>query len=128
MHTVDAHGDGTSAMQPSTAQQADTASASRKTDSCSIRAALQNKQAAIRFKPPLAKLTKRMERRASLAAEPGPSGWRNVDIAAKGRGEGGPAVPRHWIGIWTQGVVLPKTSRRWTAATFAPFGLWAREI
>ena len=66
LHTVDAHGDGTSAMQPSTAQQADTASASRKTDSCSIRAALQIKQAAIRFKPPLAKLIKRMARRASL--------------------------------------------------------------
>ena len=37
---------------------------------------------------------KRMARRAALAAEPGPSGWRNVYIADKGRGEGGPAVLR----------------------------------
>ena len=33
-----------------------------------------------------------------LAAEPGPSGWRNGDIAAIGRSEGGPAVLRDWMG------------------------------
>ena len=50
LHTVDAHGDGTSAMQNSTTQQADMVSASRKTDPRSTRAALQIKQAASRKK------------------------------------------------------------------------------
>ena len=39
-----------------------------------------------------------MARRVVLAAERGPSGWRNADIAAIGRSEGGPAVLREWRG------------------------------
>ena len=55
-----------------------------------------------------------------LAAKPGPSGWRNADIAAVGRSEGGLAVLRDWIGTWTQAVVPHKTGRLWTAARIAP--------
>ena len=39
-----------------------------------------------------------------LAAEPGPSGQRNADIAAIGRSEGEPAVLREWMGTGTQAV------------------------
>ena len=55
-----------------------------------------------------------------LAAEPGPSGWRNADIAALGRAEGGPAVLREWIGTWTRAMVPHCTAKLWTAATIAP--------
>ena len=55
-----------------------------------------------------------------MAAEPGPSGWRNSDIAAIGRSEGGPAVLREWIGTWTQAMVPHSTAKLWTAATIAP--------
>ena len=50
-----------------------------------------------------AKLVKRMS--VALAAELGPSGWRNAGIAAAGRSEGGPAVLRDWIGTCTQATV-----------------------
>ena len=50
-----------------------------------------------------------------LAAEPGPSGWRNADIAAIGRSDGGPAVLRDWMGTWTQ-AVPHQTAKLWTAA------------
>ena len=39
---------------------------------------------------------------------------------AYGLGEGGLAVLRDWNGIWTQGVVPPKTAKLWTAAAIAP--------
>ena len=52
-----------------------------------------------------------------LAAEPGPSGWRNADIAANRRSEGGPTVPRDWIGTWTQATVPHSTAKLWTAAS-----------
>ena len=73
---------------------------------------MQCKQAAVKFSRQPAKLVKRMARgvvlaaERMLAAEPGPSGWRNADIAAIGRSEGGPAVLRDWIGTWTQATVL----------------------
>ena len=63
------------------------------------------KQAAAKFSHPPAKLVKRMARGVVLAAEPGPSGWRNADIAAIGRSVGRPAVLRDWIGSWTQAMV-----------------------
>ena len=69
------------------------------------------KQAAAKFAPPSAKLVKRMARRLVLAAEPGPSGWRNADIAAIGRSEGGPAVLREWIGTWTWAMVPHSTAK-----------------
>ena len=68
------------------------------------------KQAAAKFLPPPAKLVKRMARCVVLAAEPGASGWRNADIAAIGRSEGGPPALRDWIGTWTQAMV--HTARR----------------
>ena len=77
------------------------------------------KRAASKFKRPPAKLIKRMARGVTLAAEPGPSGWRIADIVAIGQGEGGSAVLRDWIGIWTQGVVPHSTAKLWTAATIA---------
>ena len=43
------------------------------------------KQAAVKFTLPKAKLVKRMARGFVLAADPGPSSWRNADIAAIGR-------------------------------------------
>ena len=49
-------------------------------------------------------------------AELGPSCWRNADIAANGRSEGGLAVLHDWIGTCTQAAVPPKTARLWTAA------------
>ena len=52
-------------------------------------------------------------------AEPGPSGWRNADIAAIGRSEGGPAVLRDWMGAWTQAMVPHCTAKLWTAASVA---------
>ena len=75
------------------------------------------KQAAAKFTPPPAKLVKRMAR---LAAEPGLSGWRNADIAAVGRSEGGPPVLREWIGTWTRATVPHSTAKLRTAATIAP--------
>ena len=74
------------------------------------------KQAAVKFSPPPAKLVKRMARRVVLAAEPGPSSWRNADIAATGRTEAGPTVLREWMGTWTQAMVPHQTA----AATIAP--------
>ena len=65
------------------------------------------KQAAVKFTHPLSELVKRMARGVVLAAEPGPSSWRNADIAATGRTEGEPAVLREWMGTWTQAVVPP---------------------
>ena len=55
-----------------------------------------------------------------LAAEPGPSGWRNADMAAIGRSEGGPAVLRDWVGTWTRAMVPHCTAKLWIAATIAP--------
>ena len=78
------------------------------------------KQAAVKFTPPLLELVKRMARGVVLAAEPGPSSWRNADIAAIGRTEGQPAVLREWMGTWTQAVVPHQTAKLWTAATIAP--------
>ena len=78
------------------------------------------KQAAAKFAPPPAKLVKRMARGVVMAAEPRPNGWRNADIAAIGRSEGGPAVLREWIGTWTQAMVPRSTAKLWTAATIAP--------
>ena len=54
------------------------------------------KQAAAKFTPPPAKLVKRIARGVVLAAQPGPSGWRNADITAIGRAKWGPAVLREW--------------------------------
>ena len=70
------------------------------------------KQAAAKFSLPPAKLVTRMARGVVLAAEQGPSGWRNADIAAIGRSEGGPAVLRDWIGTWTQATVPRSYGRR----------------
>ena len=54
------------------------------------------------------------------AAEPGSRGWRDTDIAATGRSEGGPAVLRDWRGMGTQAVILHRMARLWTASTIAP--------
>ena len=78
------------------------------------------KQAAAKFTPPPAKLVKRMARGVVLAAEPWPRGWRNADIAATGKSEGGPAVLREWIGTWTGAMVPHRTAKLWTAAAIAP--------
>ena len=157
---VDARGDGTHTLQPSTTLRADTTRASDKMDCCNIPGASQIvqtntrappnlqsgaevhslvavdtdeqeiarikmqcaaiKQAAVKFSLPPAKLVKRMDRGVVLAAEPGPSSWRNADIAAIGRTEGGPAVLRGWMGRWTQAVAPHQTAKLWTAATIAP--------
>ena len=56
-----------------------------------------------------------------LAAEPGPSGWRNADKTAIGRAERDQsAVLREWIGTWTRAMVPHCTAKLWTAATIAP--------
>ena len=78
------------------------------------------KQAAVKFSPPPAKPVKRMARGVVPAAEPGPSAWRNVNIAAIGRSEGGPAVLRDWLGTWTQTMVPHCAAELWTAASIAP--------
>ena len=77
------------------------------------------KLAAAKFSLPPAKLVKRMATGVVLAAEPGPSGWRNADTAAIGRAEGGPAVLRDWIGTWTQAMVPRCTAKLWAAASIA---------
>ena len=78
------------------------------------------KQAAAKFTPPPAKLVKRMARGVVLTAEPEPSGWRNADIAAIGKFEGGPAVLRERIGAWTGAMAPHSKAKLWTAATIAP--------
>ena len=78
------------------------------------------RQAAAKFVPSPAKLVRRMARGVVLAAEPGPSGWRNADMTAVGRAEGGPAVLREWMGTWTGAMVPRCTAKLWTAATIAP--------
>ena len=83
------------------------------------------KQAALTFSPPRAKLVKRMAK--ERCAELGPSCWRNANIAANGRSEGGPAVLRDWIGAWTQAAVPPKTARLWISGDDTSTGLWAEE-
>ena len=85
------------------------------------------KQAAAKFTRPPAKLVERMAREVVLAAEPGPSGWRNADIAADGRSEGGPAVLREWIGTWTRAMIPHSTAKLWTAATIAPLDCGPKE-
>ena len=55
-----------------------------------------------------------------LAADPGPSGWRNADIAAMGRSDGGLAVLRDWMGTWIQAMATHCTAKLWTTATIAP--------
>ena len=65
---------------------------------------------------PPAKLVKRMARGVVLAAEPGPSCWRNAGTAAIG----GLAVLREWMGTWTHVVVPHQTAKPVTAATIAP--------
>ena len=61
------------------------------------------KQAATKFSPPLANFVKRMVRVVSLSAEPGPREWRNANIAASRRSEGGPAVLRAGRGATQDG-------------------------
>ena len=51
--------------------------------------------------------------------EQGPSEWRNADIAAIGRSEGGPPVLHDWISTWTQAMVPHKTAKLRTVATIA---------
>ena len=73
------------------------------------------KQVAVKFSPPPAKLVKRTARGVVLAAEPGPSRWRNADIAASRCTEGGPPVLLEWMGTWTQaehGQQLPQPCPR----------------
>ena len=62
--------------------------------------------------------------RSVLAAEPGPSGWRNADIAATWRSEGGAAVLGEWMGTWTRAMVPHCTAKLWTATTIAPLDYW----
>ena len=126
-YQVDARGDGTHTLQQSTTLKADTMRASDRMDSCDILAVLQILQTSVRApqntqtaaevhslvavdadEHEIAQRSSRVLRNSRLptrvmqAAEPGPSGWRNADIAAIGRSAGGPAVPREWIGTWTR--------------------------
>ena len=61
--------------------------------------AIKRSASTVKFAPPT-KNVKRTARGVILAAEPGPSGSRNADIASIDRLEGGPAALRSWIGIW----------------------------
>ena len=55
-----------------------------------------------------------------LAAEPSSSGRRNAEVAAIWHSDGGLAVSREWIDIWTQAAASPRTAKLVTAATIAP--------
>ena len=77
------------------------------------------KQAAAKFSLPPAKMVKRMARGVVLAAEWGPSSWRNADIAATGPTEEGLAVLREWMGTCTRAMVPQCTAKIWTAARIA---------
>ena len=61
------------------------------------------KLAAAKVSSPPAKLVNRMARGIVLAAEPGPCSWRNADIVAVGRSQGGPVVLRDWVGTLDSG-------------------------
>ena len=70
--------------------------------------------------PPTTQTVKEAARKLALAAEPGPSGWRNGDIADVCRHHGGPQTLRAWAGIWTAARPTTCTAALWTAATIAP--------
>ena len=69
------------------------------------------KQAAAIFKPPTSEIGQARGQGVVLAAEPGPSGWRNADMAAIGRSDGVPAVLREWVGTWTRAMVPHCTAK-----------------
>ena len=70
--------------------------------------------------PPTTQTVKKAARKLALAAEPGPSGWRNGDIADVCRHHGGQQTLRAWAGIWTAARPTTCTAALWTAATIAP--------
>ena len=55
-----------------------------------------------------------------MAAETGPSGWSNQDIADICRMPGGPTTLKRWCAIWTRVQPSKRTVELWTAGIVTP--------
>ena len=85
------------------------------------RAALADAKALSRHVAPVPhRLVRRRLRLAKLAAQPGPSGWRNGFLAAVGEARGGVAALSRWADVWRRAMVIPDTAALWTAACVCP--------
>ena len=85
------------------------------------RAALKEAKALARHVAPVPhRLVRRRLRLAKMAAQPGPSGWRNGFLAAVGESRGGVAALSRWADAWKRAQVIPETTALWTAACVCP--------
>ena len=85
------------------------------------RAALAEAKALSRHVAPVPhRLVRRRPRLAKMAAQPGPSGWRNGFLAAVGEARGGVAALSRWTDVWRRAMIIPETATLWTAACVCP--------
>ena len=63
---------------------------------------------------------KRLCRELSKGAEPGPSGWRNADIAWVCRENQGPQTLKMWMQQWHSGTTSEFTRQLWSSALVTP--------
>ena len=85
------------------------------------RAALAEAKALSRHVAPVPhRLVRRRLRLAKMAAQPGPSGWRNGFLAAAGEARGGVAALSRWSDVWRRAMIIPEAATLWTAACVCP--------
>ena len=81
------------------------------------RAALREANALARHVGPVPhRLVRRRLRLAKMAAQPGPSGWRNGFLASVGESRGGVAALSRWADVRRRAQVIQETTALWTAA------------
>ena len=71
---------------------------------------------------------RRRLRVAKLAAQPGPSGWRNSHLVAVAAVQGGVAAMARWGELWQRCQLAPGTVRLWTAACVSPVDCGERPL
>ena len=71
---------------------------------------------------------RRRLRVVKLAAQPGPSGWRNSHLVAVSAISGGVAAVARWGELWQRGLLAPGTIRLWTAACVSPVDCGERPL
>ena len=71
---------------------------------------------------------RRRLRVVKLAAQPGPSGWRNAHLVAVAAARGGVAAVARWGELWQRGMLTPPTIRLWTAACVSPVDCGQRPL
>lgn len=73
-----------------------------------------------RPRAPASKLVRSCIRNLVMGAEPGPSSWRNSDIAAVAQADGGTKSWQRWCCIWLGGSASAFTAQLWTGALMVP--------